>query len=107
MTSAFSTIVKFFIINGDLCINRNNHQKPTFHSLGDFLNPALALLGQGLKKSPIGTKKTILVTSGAGYIGFTLVWNGLKKAIEKLGWLAKLTINDMCADVWRFVSCLK
>ncbi|VVH66111.1 hypothetical protein BSPLISOX_3222 [uncultured Gammaproteobacteria bacterium] len=34
----------------------NNHQKPTFHSLGDFLNPALALLGQGLKKSPIGQK---------------------------------------------------
>jgi hypothetical protein len=41
---------------GDLCINRNNHQKPTFHPLGDFLNPALALLGQGLKKSPIGQK---------------------------------------------------
>jgi hypothetical protein len=39
-----------------LCINRNNHQKPTFHPLGDFLNPALALLGQGLKKSPIGQK---------------------------------------------------
>ena len=37
-------------------INRNNHQQPTFHSLGDFLNPALALLGQGLKKSPIGQK---------------------------------------------------
>jgi hypothetical protein len=32
------------------------HQKPTFHPLGDFLNPALALLGQGLKKSPIGQK---------------------------------------------------
>ncbi|CAC9451687.1 hypothetical protein, partial [uncultured Gammaproteobacteria bacterium] len=28
----------------------------TFHPLGDFLNPALALLGQGLKKSPIGQK---------------------------------------------------
>ncbi|VVH62681.1 hypothetical protein BSPWISOX_960, partial [uncultured Gammaproteobacteria bacterium] len=39
-----------------LCINRNNHQKPTFHPLGDFLNPALTLLGQGLKKSPIGQK---------------------------------------------------
>jgi hypothetical protein len=38
----------------DLCINRNNHQKPTFHPLGDFLNPALALLGQALNKSPIG-----------------------------------------------------
>jgi hypothetical protein len=33
-----------------------NHQQPTFHSLGDFLNPALALLGQGFKKSPIGQK---------------------------------------------------
>jgi hypothetical protein len=32
----------------DLCINRNNHQKPTFHPLSDFLNPALALLEQGL-----------------------------------------------------------
>jgi hypothetical protein len=30
--------------------------KPTFHPLGDFLNPALALLGKGLKKSPIGQK---------------------------------------------------
>jgi hypothetical protein len=28
----------------DLCINRSNHQQPTFHPLGDFLNPALALL---------------------------------------------------------------
>jgi hypothetical protein len=28
----------------------------TFHPLGDFLNPALALLGQGLKKSLIGQK---------------------------------------------------
>jgi hypothetical protein len=36
--------------------NRNNHQKPTSHPLGDFLNPALALLGQGLKKSPSGQK---------------------------------------------------
>jgi hypothetical protein len=26
------------------------------HPLGDFLNPALALLGQGLKKSPSGQK---------------------------------------------------
>jgi hypothetical protein len=31
-------------------------EKLTFHPLGDFLNPALALLGQGLKKSPIGQK---------------------------------------------------
>jgi hypothetical protein len=27
------------IILRDLCINRNNHQKPTFHPLGNFLNP--------------------------------------------------------------------
>jgi hypothetical protein len=27
---------------------------PTFRPLGDFLNPALALLGQDLNKSPIG-----------------------------------------------------
>ena len=37
-------------------LDRNKHQKPTFHPLGDFLNPALALLGQGLKKSPIEQK---------------------------------------------------
>ncbi|SMN16430.1 hypothetical protein CRYPD_1033 [uncultured Candidatus Thioglobus sp.] len=34
----------------------NNHQKSTFHLLGNFLNPALALLGQGLRKSPIWKK---------------------------------------------------
>jgi hypothetical protein len=37
-------------------MQRSHNQKPTFHPLGDFLNPALALLGQGLKKSPIGQK---------------------------------------------------
>jgi hypothetical protein len=36
------------LIKRDLCINRSNHQKPTFHPLDDFLNPALVLLGQGL-----------------------------------------------------------
>ncbi|WP_257468807.1 hypothetical protein [Bathymodiolus thermophilus thioautotrophic gill symbiont] len=30
----------------DLCINIDNHQESTFHLLGNFLNPALALLGQ-------------------------------------------------------------
>jgi hypothetical protein len=38
---------------------RKRHYCPdagTRHPLGDFLNPALALLGQGLKKSPIGQK---------------------------------------------------
>ncbi|CAB5498115.1 hypothetical protein [uncultured Gammaproteobacteria bacterium] len=44
------------LIKRDLCINRSNHQKPTFHPLDDFLNPALVLLGQGLKKSPIEQK---------------------------------------------------
>ena len=34
----------------------NNHQESSFHPLGNFLNPALALLGQGLRKSPIGQK---------------------------------------------------
>jgi hypothetical protein len=32
------------LIKRDLCINRSNHQKPTFHPLDDFLNPALALV---------------------------------------------------------------
>jgi hypothetical protein len=36
---------RFNLIEGDLCINMNNHQKSTFHPLVDFLNPALALLG--------------------------------------------------------------
>jgi hypothetical protein len=34
----------------------NNHQKPTFHPLGDFLNPALASARTRFKKSPIGQK---------------------------------------------------
>jgi len=37
----------------DLCIDMNNHQKSTFHQLGNFLNPALTVLGLGLRKSPI------------------------------------------------------
>ncbi|VVM22987.1 hypothetical protein BSPWISOXPB_139 [uncultured Gammaproteobacteria bacterium] len=53
MTTLEGSVVNLYISR---CINRNNHQKPTFHPLGDFLNPALALLGQGLKKSPIGQK---------------------------------------------------
>ncbi|SMN02162.1 hypothetical protein SPONN_546 [uncultured Candidatus Thioglobus sp.] len=43
-------------ISRDLYINMNNHQKSTFHQLGNFLNPALSLLGQGLRKSPIWQK---------------------------------------------------
>ena len=34
----------------------NNHQKPTFHQLNNFFNPALALLEQSLIKSPIRQK---------------------------------------------------
>ncbi|SFV89252.1 hypothetical protein MNB_SUP05-SYMBIONT-5-1197 [hydrothermal vent metagenome] len=34
----------------------NNHQESSFHPLGDFLNPALALLGLSLRKSPIWQK---------------------------------------------------
>jgi len=34
----------------------NNHQKSLLHPFGDFLNPALALLGLDLRKSPIGQK---------------------------------------------------
>jgi hypothetical protein len=44
------------LIKRDLCINRSNHQKPTFHPLEDFLNPALTLLRKCLKKSPMGQK---------------------------------------------------
>ena len=47
---------RFNLIEGDLCINMNNHQTSTFHPLGDFLNRALALLGQGLRKLPIWQK---------------------------------------------------
>jgi len=45
---------------GGLCININNHQESTFHPLGNFLNPALALLGQGLRKLPSGQKLNII-----------------------------------------------
>ncbi|SGZ72525.1 hypothetical protein BTHERMOSOX_596 [Bathymodiolus thermophilus thioautotrophic gill symbiont] len=38
----------------DLCINMNNHQKSSFHPLGNFLNPALALLEQGLRNYQVG-----------------------------------------------------
>ncbi|CAB5497102.1 hypothetical protein [Bathymodiolus thermophilus thioautotrophic gill symbiont] len=34
----------------------NNHQESSFHPLGNFLNPALALLRQGLRKLPSGYK---------------------------------------------------
>ncbi|CAB5496859.1 hypothetical protein THERMOT_593 [Bathymodiolus thermophilus thioautotrophic gill symbiont] len=34
----------------------NNHQESTFHPLGNFLNPALVLLGQDLRKLSSGQK---------------------------------------------------
>ncbi|CAB5496037.1 hypothetical protein THERMOT_444 [Bathymodiolus thermophilus thioautotrophic gill symbiont] len=34
------------VILRDLYINMSNHQESTFHLLGNFLNPALALLRQ-------------------------------------------------------------
>jgi len=34
----------------------NNHQESSFYPLSNFLNPALALLEQGLRKSPSGQK---------------------------------------------------
>ncbi|AYQ57394.1 hypothetical protein BTHERMOSOX_1698 [Bathymodiolus thermophilus thioautotrophic gill symbiont] len=43
-------------MNIDFCININNHQESTFHPLGNFLNPDLALLEQSLKKTPSGQK---------------------------------------------------
>ncbi|SMN17419.1 Mobile element protein [uncultured Candidatus Thioglobus sp.] len=55
-TTIFLFLQKVRYFFRDLCINMNNHQKSTFHLLGDFLNPALALLGQGLRKSPICQK---------------------------------------------------
>jgi hypothetical protein len=56
-----SMIFLLFVINAlalteKAFIDKVLNQEPTFHPLGDFLNPALALLGQGLKKSPIGQK---------------------------------------------------
>jgi hypothetical protein len=38
LTTLEGSVVNLYISR---CINRNNHQKPTFHPLGDFLNPAL------------------------------------------------------------------
>ncbi|CAB5494170.1 hypothetical protein THERMOT_63 [Bathymodiolus thermophilus thioautotrophic gill symbiont] len=34
----------------------NNHQESPFYPLGNFLNPDLALLVQGLRKLPSGQK---------------------------------------------------
>ncbi|VVH59232.1 Low molecular weight protein tyrosine phosphatase (EC [uncultured Gammaproteobacteria bacterium] len=60
MTTLEGSVVNLYI-SRDLCINRNNHQKPTFHPLGDFLNPVLALLGQGLKNHQLGKNWILLI----------------------------------------------
>ncbi|SMN12698.1 hypothetical protein BHECKSOX2_664 [Bathymodiolus heckerae thiotrophic gill symbiont] len=60
----------------------NNHQKSTFHPLGDFLNPALALLGQGLRKSPIWQK---LNFANHPYLCKGLIKNKLGKSVYKPG----------------------
>ncbi|NYT26448.1 MAG: hypothetical protein H0A76_08025 [Candidatus Thiodubiliella endoseptemdiera] len=40
----------------------NNHQKSTFHPLGNFLNPALALLRLILKNHPLNKNWILLIT---------------------------------------------
>ncbi|OJA03708.1 hypothetical protein, partial [Bathymodiolus thermophilus thioautotrophic gill symbiont] len=58
------------------CININNHQESTFHPLGNFLNPALVLPGQGLRKSPSGQKLNFANHPYLykGLLGFNLVF---------------------------------
>ncbi|CAB5501604.1 hypothetical protein BTHERMOSOX_1446 [Bathymodiolus thermophilus thioautotrophic gill symbiont] len=46
--------IQKFLYEEDFCINMNNHQASTFHPLGNFLNPALALLGQSLRNYQVG-----------------------------------------------------
>jgi hypothetical protein len=76
MISKIYKLISSNILLRDLCINRNNHQKPTFHPLGDFLNSALALLGQGLKKSPM------VGAVGVGFVAwpFLSTWNPSARA---------------------------
>ncbi|VVM17321.1 Mobile element protein [uncultured Gammaproteobacteria bacterium] len=81
----------FNLIFRDLCINRNNHQKPTFHPLGNFLNPALALLGQGLKKSPIGQKLDFLIIPICAKVSLSKYYDLYK------------TIDFADKDVWFFL----
>jgi hypothetical protein len=66
----------FYIIR-DLCINMNNHQKSTFYPLGNFLNPALSLLGQGLRKLPSGQK--------LNFANHPYLCKGLNKIFRKSG----------------------
>ncbi|CAB5505367.1 hypothetical protein THERMOT_2141 [Bathymodiolus thermophilus thioautotrophic gill symbiont] len=54
ISNNINQVLKIYI--RDLCININNHQESSFYPLGNFLNPALALLGQGLRKLPSGQK---------------------------------------------------
>ncbi|CAC9496618.1 hypothetical protein [uncultured Gammaproteobacteria bacterium] len=63
----------------DLCINMNNHQKSTFYPLGNFLNPALTLLGLGLRKSPIGQKLTMLTTPIYAKFSYKILLDNFRK----------------------------
>ncbi|AYQ56810.1 hypothetical protein MS2017_1104 [Bathymodiolus thermophilus thioautotrophic gill symbiont] len=57
----------------------NNHQESTFYPLGNFLNPALALLGQGLRKLPIRQK---LNFANHPYLGKGLILSIITFKIE-------------------------
>jgi hypothetical protein len=57
MNSIKTTLAAFLLLslttlNGAFAASK--YMVDSNHPLGDFLNPALALLGQGLKKSPSG-----------------------------------------------------
>ncbi len=40
---------RILYLQGDLCINMNNHQNAIFHQITNFLKTPLALLGVDLK----------------------------------------------------------
>ncbi|VVH59177.1 hypothetical protein BSPCLSOX_2447, partial [uncultured Gammaproteobacteria bacterium] len=77
------------------------------HPLGDFLNPALALLGQGLKKSPIGQKLDFanhpyLCKGPKKFVKFIFAKrNCAKKKLSSWSCLANLHISS------RSLSCAK
>ncbi|SMN13630.1 hypothetical protein BHECKSOX2_753 [Bathymodiolus heckerae thiotrophic gill symbiont] len=84
----------------------NNHQKSTFHPLGNFLNPALALLGQGLRKSPIWQKLNFAnhpyLCKGLNYIDYFRWWlitflkiDNKWKQVEPHRYTIKIDINAM------------
>jgi hypothetical protein len=49
-------IVTISQVQAKMTLKHGVYLSQSIHPLGDFLNPALALLEQGLKKSPIGQK---------------------------------------------------